>query len=141
MKKLLLLSALLIFACSSDEGYDNSNPSSIVGRWNLTSVKYNGSYETLNSCDLESYLIFNQNGSGTGYTYYTDYPDNPEIEPCGLDFTFDISFSETSNNTYSMNWDYGEGDEENGTAEINSNILTFYSNYDGDNWETKLTKD
>ena len=61
MKKLLLLSALLIFACSSDEGYDNSNALSIVGRWNLTSVKYNGSYETLNSCDLESYLIFNQN--------------------------------------------------------------------------------
>ena len=26
-------------------------------------------------------------------------------------------------------------------AEINSNILTFYSNYNGNNWETKLTKD
>jgi len=140
MKKLILLLFIpLVFACSDDS--DNSNPLSIVGRWNLTSVKYNGSYETLNSCDLESYMIFNQNGSGTGYTYYTDYPDNPEIEPCGLDFTVDISYLETSNNTYSMNFDYGEGDVANWTAEINSNILTFYSTIDGDSWETKLTKD
>ena len=139
MKKITyLFLEFLIVACSSD---DNSNSSSIDGRWNLTSIKYNGSNETLNSCDLESYLILNQNGSGTGYTYYTDYPDNPEIEPCGLDFTFDISFSETSNNVYSMNWDYGDGDEENGTAEINSNILTVNSTYDGDNWETKFTKE
>ena len=40
-----------------------------------------------------------------------------------------------------MNWDYGDGDEENGTAEINSNILTVNSTYDGDNWETKFTKE
>ena len=38
MKKLTyLFLALLIVACSSD---DNSNSSSIDGRWNLTSIKY-----------------------------------------------------------------------------------------------------
>ena len=36
MKKLLLLSAFLIFACSSDDNdneYDNNNPSDLVGTW------------------------------------------------------------------------------------------------------------
>ena len=50
MKKLFLLSALLIFACSSDDN-DNSNPTSIEGKWNLSSQTYNGIAENLNSCD------------------------------------------------------------------------------------------
>ena len=36
MKKILLLSAFLIFACSSDDNdneYDNNNPSDLVGTW------------------------------------------------------------------------------------------------------------
>jgi hypothetical protein len=143
MKKLLLLSALLIFACSSDDSNDNndnSNSSSIDGRWNLSSSKENGINVNLNSCDLESYILFNQNGTGTAYTYYTDYPDNPEIEPCGLDFTADISYSETSDNNFLMTFDYGEGDVANVVAEINNNILTLIGSSNGDNYETLLTK-
>ena len=40
-----------------------------------------------------------------------------------------------------MTFDYGGGDTENGTAEINNNTLTFTSIYDGDNYETSFTKE
>ena len=141
MKKLLLLSALLIFACSSDDSDDNSNLTSIEGKWNLSSQTYNGLAENLNSCDLESYMQLSNNGLGLYYIYYTDFPDNPEIEPCGLDRTFDVSSSLISNNTFSMTWDYGDGDIEAGEAVINNNTLTFNSVYDGDNYITTFTKD
>jgi hypothetical protein len=138
MKKLLLLSALLIFACSDD---DNSNSSSIEGRWNLTLQKVNGIDSNLNSCNLESYMLLSENGSGLYYIYYTDYPDDPQIEPCGLDDTFNVSSTFITNNSFSMTWNYDVDDIEEGTAEINSNILTFLSLYDGDNYETVFTKE
>lgn len=138
MKRLLLLSALLIFACSDD---DNSNSSSIEGRWNLTLQKVNGIDSNLNSCNLESYMLLSENGSGLYYIYYTDYPDDPQIEPCGLDDTFNVSSTFITNNSFSMTWNYDVDDIEEGTAEINSNILTFLSLYDGDNYETVFTKE
>ena len=141
MKKLLLLFALLIFACSNDEGYDNSNPTSIEGKWNLSSQIYNGIAENLNSCDLETYMQLSNNGSGFLYVYYTDFPDNPEIEPCGLDDTYVVDSSLISNNTFSMTWDYGDGDYGVGEAVINNNTLTFTLVYEGDNYVTIFTKD
>ena len=53
MKKLLLLSAILIFACSSD---DSSNDDSIEGIWYLVSSTVDGEIQELDSCELESYL-------------------------------------------------------------------------------------
>jgi hypothetical protein len=138
MKKLLLLSALLIFACSDD---DNSNSSSIEGRWNLTLQKVNGIDSNLDSCSLESYMLLSENGSGLYYIYYTDFPDDTQIEPCGLDDTFNVSSTFITNNSFSMTWNYDVDDIEEGTAEINSNILTFLSLYDGDNYETVFTKE
>ena len=138
MKKLLLLSALFIFACSDD---DNSNSSSIEGRWNLTLQKVNGIDSNLDSCSLESYMLLSENGSGLYYIYYTDFPDDTQIEPCGLDDTFNVSSTFITNNSFSMTWNYDVDDIEEGTAEINSNILTFLSLYDGDNYETVFTKE
>ena len=137
MKKLLLLSALFIFACSSDD----SNSTSIEGKWNLNSQSYNNIPENLNSCDIESYMQLSDNGLGLYYIYYTDFPNNPEIEPCGFDGTFDVSSSLISNNTFSMTWDYGEGDIEVGEAVINNNTLTFTSVYEDYNIVTTFTKD
>ena len=124
MKKLLLLTfALFLFAC--DGGDDNgTNPTSIEGRWNLTSITYEGVEEDLNYCDLETYIELNNNGTGIYYLYYTDWPENPEIEPCGLDEMFDITFANTSSNTYSMVVDWEESDA-SGTATVNNNVLTF----------------
>ena len=138
MKKLLLLSALFLFACSDD---DNSNSSSIEGRWNLTSEKVNGVDSNLDSCSLQSYMLLSENGSGLYYIYYTDFPDDPQIEPCGLDDTFNVSSTYITNNSFSMTWNYDVDDFEQGTAEINNNILTFSSLYYGDNYETVFTKE
>jgi hypothetical protein len=141
MKKLLLLTfALSLFAC--DGGDDNgTNPTSIEGRWNLSSQNYNGVAENLSSCDLESYMQLSSNGLGTYYIYYTDFPDNPEIEPCGLDSTFDVISTYMSGISFTMTWDYGDGDNEVGEAVINENILTFTSVYEGVNYVTTFTKD
>ena len=140
MKKLLLLSALVVFACSNDDSND-TNSTSLEGRWNLSSQSYNDIPEDLNSCDLETYMQLSNNGSGFIYVYYTDFPDNPEIEPCGLDVTYGVDSSLISNNTFSMTWDYGDGDNEVGEAVINDNILTFTSVYEGANYVTTFTKD
>ena len=140
MKKLLLLSALVVFACSNDDSND-TNSTSLEGIWNLSSQSYNDIPEDLNSCDLETYMQLSNNGSGFIYVYYTDFPDNPEIEPCGLDVTYGVDSSLISNNTFSMTWDYGDGDVEVGEAVINNNRLTFTSVYEGDTYVTIFTKE
>ena len=137
---LILLACVLSCSDGVDNNY-NSNLTSIAGKWNLTSQSYNGIAENLSSCDLESYMQMSNNGSGIYYIYYTDFPDNPEIEPCGLDSTFDVISTYISSNSFSMTWDYGDSDIENGTAEINNNILTFTSTYEGDNYQYTFTKD
>ena len=94
MKKLLFLFfALLFISCSGDDEGD-----SIVGRWNLSSVTdYSNQKVELNSCDLQSYWNFNVDGKGNFYSFYTDYPNNPEIEPCGLDIIYDFTYSYAKN--------------------------------------------
>ena len=141
MKKLLYLFLAITVACGGDDDNDNSNVSSLDGRWNLTSYEENGINIDLNSCDLESFMLFNETGTGTAYVYYTDYPDNPEIEPCGLDTTTDISYSETSTNIFVMTFDYGDGDVEVATGEISNNLLILTGSYEGDSYETVFTKE
>ena len=67
MKKLLLLSALLIFACSSDDSNDN-NTNSIDGRWNIVSITENGVQIELNSCTVQTYMMLD-NGQGSVFVY------------------------------------------------------------------------
>jgi len=59
MKRLILLSALLIFACSSDDSNDNSNNAqndSIIGTWALTTMKiYNSNNEVVFDGTTETY--------------------------------------------------------------------------------------
>lgn len=138
-KTFLFFSAILIFGCSSDDN-DNSNSSSIEGRWNLTSMSFQGVEQDLNSCDLETYIELNNSGTGIYYLYYTDWPDNPEIEPCGLDEMYDITFANTSSNTYSMVVDWEESDA-SGTATVNNNVLTFSGlTFEGLPFEDMFTK-
>ena len=96
MKKLLflfMLPALGFVSCSGDDEVD-----SIVGRWNLFSITdYNNQKENLNSCDLQTFLNFNIDGKGKFNLFYTDYPDNPEIEPCGIDVIWDFTYSYEKN--------------------------------------------
>ena len=138
-KTFLFFSAILIFGCSSDDN-DNSNSSSIEGRWNLTSMSFQGVEQDLNSCDLETYIELNNSGTGIYYLYYTDWPDNPEIEPCGLDEMYDITFANTSSNTYSMDVDFEES-VSSGTATVNNNVLTFSGlTFEGLPFEEMFTK-
>ena len=138
-KTFLFFSAILIFGCSSDDN-DNSNSSSMEGRWNLTSMSFQGVEQDLNSCDLETYIELNNSGTGIYYLYYTDWPDNPEIEPCGLDEMYDITFANTSSNTYSMDVDFEES-VASGTATVNNNVLAFSGlTFEGLPFEDMFTK-
>ena len=102
MKKLFLLSALLIFACSSDEG-NNSNSTSFEGRWNLNSISENG-VEIHDSCDLETYMVLSESNTGTYYQYYSDDPDT---EPCWLDVTYQLTWSQVNGSNYNISFDFG----------------------------------
>ena len=102
MKKLLLLSVLLIFACSSDN--DNSNSTSFEGRWNLNSILENG-VEVHNSCDLESYMELSGSNNGMYYQYYSDDPDT---EPCGLDAIYQLTWSQVNGSNYNISFDFGD---------------------------------
>mgnify|MGYP006169353419 CR=1 FL=1 len=129
MKKLLLILTFLIISCGDN---DDSDALSIEGRWNLSSISINSVSEQLNSCDLETYIDLLGNGSGLKYLYYTDTPNNPSIEPCGLDLIYDASYSKNPNlsNTFSFTITYGANDDYiTGEALVNENTLVFVGSY------------
>ena len=101
MKKLLFFSALFIFACSSSS--DNSNSTSFEGRWNLNSISENG-VEIHDSCDLETYMVLSESNTGTYYQYHSDDPDT---EPCGLDVTHKLTWSQVNSSNYNISFDFG----------------------------------
>jgi hypothetical protein len=135
MKKIILLSVLLVIACTSEDN-DNTN-TSIEGRWNLTS----SSVEEIGVCSQQTYMQLSNNNSGVLYEYYTDFPDNPEIEPCGLDGAYDISYSQISDNTYNFILDYGGGDTESAEATVSDNVLTLFSSDEGFDVFITFTRD
>ncbi|MDA9804339.1 lipocalin family protein [Flavobacteriaceae bacterium] len=75
MKKLTyLFLALLIVACSDDQGNnandDNSNDP-ILGTWSLVSWELDGQIQNLDSCDFLSYIMFNSDLSFERMWYET----------------------------------------------------------------------
>ena len=128
MKKLLLLSVLLIFACSSDD--DNSNDSndsnSIEGRWNFISSTDCGEIdENNNDCDLESYMTLN-NGLGE-ITLYDDRDENENPIPCQIVAYIDVTYSANSNN---QNYILSINGEEPISAIVDGNTLTLTETFD-----------
>ncbi len=125
MKKLFLLSALLIFACSSDD--DNSNDSSsIEGRWSFISSTDCGENDASNdSCDLESYMTLT-NGTGQA-TIYDNEDENGNIGPCQLVGSFDVSYSVGSSN---QNYIFSIQGGEALSAVVDGNTLTLTATYD-----------
>ena len=58
MKKLILISALLILGCSGDDDSNNPTSNPLIGTWTIQSHVVAGSAWVLNSCDLqESYVV------------------------------------------------------------------------------------
>ena len=129
MKKLLLLSALLIFACSSDD--DNSNDSndsnSIEGRWNFISSTDCGEISH-NSCDLESYMTLN-NGLGE-ITFYYNLDENENPIPCQIVDYIDVTYSAGSNSqNYILSINGGDFDEPL-SAIVDGNTLTLTETFE-----------
>lgn len=128
----------VLIACSSDD--NNTDTPSLEGRWDLTSESDDGIPLTMDYCALQTHMILSESGSGLYYWYYTDFPNDPQIEPCGLDAVINISSAYLTGNTYSMTQDWGDGDVISGTATINNNELTFSALYDGTIYEQTFTK-
>jgi hypothetical protein len=66
MKKILiLLLAISSFvACSDDDDSGSDDGSRIVGTWYLEELRPVGGQNTLNDCNQDSYIQFNEDGSG-----------------------------------------------------------------------------
>ena len=75
MKKLIyLFLALIIVACSDDEGNnanDDSSNDPILGTWSLVSLELDGQIQNLDSCDFLSYIMFNSDLSFERMWYET----------------------------------------------------------------------
>ena len=93
MKKILLLSALLIFACSSDDSTSDDS-TSIEGRWNLDYYTDCGTPDpTMSTCELSSYIIFN-NGSGE----LIGYSDDEGFTDCLPEEAIELTYDTMPNN-------------------------------------------
>lgn len=71
MKKILFLflSLCLFASCSDDDDSSTDDGTRIVGKWYLESVRPIGGQNTLNSCNQESYIEFNADGSANSEFY------------------------------------------------------------------------
>jgi len=116
MKKLLLLSALLIFACSSDDSTSDDS-TSIEGRWNLDYYTDCGTPDPyMTTCELSSYIIFN-NGSGE----LIGYSDDEGFTDCLPEEAIELTYDTMPNNPNTYIVTYGD-DAINCT--VNGNTLT-----------------
>ena len=70
MKKLLLLSALFIFACSSDDSNDNSNDISIIGKWYVVKYEF---YEDGVLDNVDNVKQYQTNGCRSYFELKSDY--------------------------------------------------------------------
>ncbi|WP_026933986.1 lipocalin family protein [Christiangramia echinicola] len=66
MKKvlILLLSISMFTSCSDDDDSGSDDGTRIVGKWFLEALQPIGGQNTLNSCNQNSYIVFNADGSG-----------------------------------------------------------------------------
>ena len=125
MKKLLILSALLIFSCSKDN--DKSNDlNSIEGRWNLVSMTDEGESQELSSCNLASYMTL-ANGLGDYYVYSADGSNAPCT--AGEMIAFSYSADGILSNTYYLTVANETNDGEI-VMKVNGNSLVITEKFD-----------
>ena len=70
MNKLLLLSALIIFACSSDDSSDTNDDITIIGKWYV--VKHEGYYDGILD-DVDNVKQYEINGCRSYIEFKSDY--------------------------------------------------------------------
>ena len=107
MKKLLLFSALFIFACSSDDSSDNDDNSNQSFLERYEGVVWD--YEDI--VDETEYLRFN-NDNVNWYTFY-DYIGNGTYRCTNVDEAIDVlslTLISNSGNFFSFSGVYSEGD-------------------------------
>mgnify|MGYP006091285233 FL=1 len=124
MKKLIyLFLTVLIVACSGDDSNnandtndgDSNSTQNLVGTWQLNSISVNG-VDGGDSCSLESYMILTNSNTGVYYQYYSD---DPATEPCGLDVSYDLTWSQIEGSSYLITFDFGSS-----FTAVLTNVLT-----------------
>ena len=126
MKKLILLSALLIFACSSDdEGNDNANnPNAQRLVESITAISANDTHT------FNSWFSYDQNNRlSTMQCQFNDYNEFGQIFDEGIIEVYNIEYSDNA-------IDFGWNDEEvsstyllNNDGTIDANFITFLNGY------------
>ena len=100
MKKLILLSTLLIFACSSDDSNDNNNQNSIIGNWQLSCICEDGlpvEGNSLTVCELQSNMTFLESNTGN----YELYDEDGFEGDCIME-SIDLTWNQESSISYSI---------------------------------------
>ena len=124
MKKLIyLFLTVLIVACSGDDSNnandtndgDSNSTQNLVGTWQLNSISVNG-VDGGDSCLLESYMVLTNSNTGVYYQYYSD---DPATEPCGLDISYDLTWSQIEGSSYLITFDFGSS-----FTAVLTNVLT-----------------
>tara|TARA_B100000780_G_scaffold90361_1_gene62432 strand:+ start:408 stop:797 length:390 start_codon:yes stop_codon:yes gene_type:complete len=115
MKKIIyLFLTVLIVGCSGSSG---GGSVSFVGNWQLNSITENG-VDVHDSCDLESYMVLTNSNTGVYYQYYSD---DQETEPCGLDASYNLTWSQIEGSSYLITFE--DGSSSSYTAVL-TNVLT-----------------
>ncbi|CAI8358509.1 MAG: Uncharacterised protein [Cryomorphaceae bacterium] len=121
MKKLLLLSALLIFGCSGEQADDSTSPVDIITPSNLIlEVSIQGVSESYPNGDGSGNVIFNSTADNTDYFEYRFDSGEVILSESGyLEFTFlDYGTSNKSIDVYAFN--------DNGNSTFISDTITIY---------------
>lgn len=81
MKKILilLLSISVFTACSDDDEAETDDGTRIVGKWYLESVHPIGGQNTLNTCNQDSFIEFESDGSANS-EFYEETESSCELE-------------------------------------------------------------
>ncbi|MDD3004924.1 hypothetical protein [Flavobacterium sp.] len=114
MKKLaqlfMLVSASLLFSCSSDDGGSSTSSDPIVGKWKVISTTENGAPLTIGECEALETSLFKSNGDFIAEDYELENGECVLQNPNEPGVTVNMKWSKVATNSYKVNF-YVNGQE------------------------------
>ena len=138
-KLTLILIAILLCACNSDDASNSNDIERLIGQWRIQQRTVNGSQTALGECEPFSIYTYNENGTYTELHYAadanTDCLDNPSIEFNGSWQNNDgtsYSFTDSNNETSEVTIEFDSNNSFTRTFSVSSpdGSITIVEDYD-----------